>query len=81
MPYGQLHYPLNMYPENMCSTTRLYIINAPQVFSLGWSVVSGVLNKSTIDNVCIRSDDGGSDLLHAVGGSERLAQMLASVPG
>lgn len=69
---GQEH-----YPENMC---RLYIINAPAIFQMAWSVVSLVLNASTIANVRMRRDDGGEDLRRDLGGAARVAALFASAP-
>ena len=49
------------------------IINAPQIFSVGWSIVKLVLNVSTLEKVRIRSD-GGEDLLLCLAAGRQFRQ-------
>jgi len=69
---GQKH-----YPENLSSC---YIINAPVIFSASWSVLSVMFSATTLDKVVISRDDGGEELLAAVGNQERLAALMGLVP-
>lgn len=69
---GQQHYPENL--------RKAYFVNAPFFFSGGFAMVSGALAANTVAKISIRSDDGGDELLETVGGAERLATLVASVP-
>ena len=69
---GQAHYPENL--------RKLFIINAPYIFSGAFRIIKAGLSAQTVAKMSVDSYDGGEELLDILGGPERLAELLASVP-
>ena len=69
---GQAHYPENL--------RKLFIINAPYIFSGAFRIIKAGLSAQTVAKMSVDSYDGGPELLDILGGPERLAELLASVP-
>ena len=69
---GQKHYPENL--------SRCFIINAPILFKASWEVIAVIFSSTTLGKVVTTSDDGGDELLEAVGNKERLGELLALKP-
>ena len=69
---GQKHYPENL--------SRCFIINAPILFRASWEAIAVIFSSTTLGKVVTKSDDGGDELLEAVGNKERLGELLALKP-
>jgi len=53
----------NNYPETL---RRVYIINAPQIFTIGWKVAKKFLDPVTIKKIVILGNDYKQELLNAI---------------